>query len=241
MEDLVLNWDWNKKGKKESQKESQKGSGKKPNYRFYHIPKSGGTSIFRLTQPWRNFKRAHKRKNHVCISYYPPKWDEIPLAIVRHPYTRFESAFYHLVDSCDDRFYYRYAKNSDCNTLQKMGLDNFGTIFKKDPNLFLKSLVTKIDSNHHYANKIFERFDIFKPQYYWLSDIFGVKVYPKLKLIKYENMHEEINKIAEELGESSKGLETVNRRITNTNIPLTEESKRILNQLYKKDFEHFYQ
>ena len=93
--------------------------------RFAHVPKSGGTAIFNMTQKWKNFKRLHPNHTHVKISKYPPKPDETGLTIIRHPYSRFLSAFYHMVDACNASFYYRNAPVSDCNTMKSKGIDFF--------------------------------------------------------------------------------------------------------------------
>jgi len=208
--------------------------------RFYHNPKSGGTAIYNMTKEWKNFKRAHPRKNHVKISQYPPNKNEIAMTVIRHPYSRFESAFYHMVDSCNDRFYYRYASQSDCNTLNKLGIDF--NIFRGNPNLFLHALYYKSDINHKPAQKIFDTFSIFKPQFYWLSDIWRLRVHPKLKIIlRQENLRQSFDKLAMELGQIPMwpGPSESNRRITPNIIPLTEESKQIIREVYKNDFKYF--
>lgn len=209
--------------------------------RFYHVPKSGGTTIFNMTQPWKDFKRAHKNKNHVCIAWFPPENDEIGMTIIRHPYSRFESAFYHIVDACNPQFYYRHAKQSDCETMRnKLGIHNFNYIFKNNPNDFLIALTDRNNPHHKEAQKIFQEFDIFKTQFYWLSDLFGLRIHPGIKIILHqENLRNEFNEIAKQLGYYPNWPNNVNKRLTKNSVPLNEHSKSIIRNLYKKDFKYF--
>ena len=208
--------------------------------RFYHVPKSGGTTIFNMTQNWKNFKRAHPRKNHVAISYYPPGIGEIGLAVIRHPYSRFISAFYHMVDSCNSNFYYRNAKQSDCETLKSMGVSDFGNLYNNDPNIFLEALDNKQNQLHYITKEIFNNFDIFKPQFYWLSDIFSLKIHPGIKIIlNQESLESEFNTIAQQIGQVPTWSQRINSRLSQNEIPLSDHSKNILNKIYKQDFQHF--
>ena len=208
--------------------------------RFYHVPKSGGTTIFNMTQKWKNFKRAHPRKNHVPISYYPPKIGEIGLAVIRHPYSRFISAFYHMVDSCNPNFYYRNANNSDCETLKTMGIHDFGMLYNNDPNNFLSAMENRKNPLHYKTKKIFNRFDIFKPQFYWLSDIFSTRIHPGIKIIlNQESLENEFNIIAQQIGQVPTWSSRVNSRLSTNETPLTEHSKQVLRKLYEQDFRYF--
>lgn len=207
--------------------------------RFYHVPKSGGTAIFNMTRQWKNFRRAHPRKNHVCVCWHPPKSDETGLAIIRHPYSRFESAFYHMVDACDPQFYYVNAPKSDCKTLHNMGITNFGVLFNRDPNNFLRALIDPNFNGHKEAKQIMNEFSIFKPQFYWLSDIFGLKLHPGIKiLMRQENLRNEFHPLAVSLGYLPE-WSSDNKRISNDNIPLSDVSKAIIRKYYKDDFKHF--
>ncbi len=209
--------------------------------RFYHVPKSGGTAIFNMITKWNNFKRAHPRKNHVCICWYPPGSDDIGFTIIRHPYSRFISAFYHMVDACNDQFYYRHAKESDCNTMKKMGIDF--NIFQKDPNRFLRALIDKTFLGHKEANKVMKEFSIFKPQFYWLSDLFSSRVHPGIKFIlNQENLEKEFTELAQQYGQNPDwytAQQHSNKRLSPETIPLSDVSKAILRNYYKNDFKHF--
>lgn len=204
--------------------------------RFYHIPKSGGTTVFKLTHDWSNFKRAHRQKNHVPISYFPPDVDEIGMAVLRHPYSRFISAFYHMVDACNPNFYYRNASQSDCESLNSIGIYNFGELYRYDPNEFLY----RLDRGDTTTKKIWRRFDIFRSQFYWLSDIFGLRIHPGVKMtLRQENLQNEFDDIARQLGHHVDWGNSYNVRITQNSVPLTEQSKKILRKFYEKDFRHF--
>lgn len=207
--------------------------------RFYHTPKAGGTTIFNMTEGWKNFSRVHPRLNHVQIKYYPPGPDEIGLTVIRHPYSRFISAFYHMVDACDNKFYYRNALVSDCDQLRRFKI-NF-RIFKNDPNEFLYALDQKNHPFHREAKTIFNHFSIFKPQFYWLSD-FNKNVHESLQIIlRQENLKKEFETVANRLGyfpdwpDESK----TNHRITKNTIPLNELSKTLIQKYYQDDFNHF--
>lgn len=207
--------------------------------RFYHVPKSGGTAIYNMTKNWKNFKRAHPKKNHVCICYNPPKSDETGMAVIRHPYSRFISAFYHMVDACDPKFYYKNAPVSDCNEAKKMGITNFGALYQNNPNYFLRALVDRNFPGHREAKKIFSSFSIFKSQFYWLSDIFGWKLHPGINILLHqENLRNEFNDLSRTLGQVPVWVND-NKRISQNIIPLTDVSKAIIRKMYKDDFKHF--
>lgn len=208
--------------------------------KFYHVPKSGGTTVFKHITEWNNVKRAHPKNNHVRIWKYPPAPGEIGFTVLRHPYTRFESAFYHMVDSCDDRFYYRKASVSDCEELKKLNIDF--DIFQHNPNYFLHNLITKTAPHYKEANKVYHHFSIFKPQFYWLSDFWRLNVHPGLKIfLNQENLTHEFNEFAKSLGYPPplNNWERVNKRISTQNIPLTNMSKEIIQRVYQDDFKHF--
>lgn len=208
--------------------------------KFVHVPKTAGTAIFNMTQKWKNFKRLHPNQNHVPVWKYSPKADEVGLTVIRHPYDRFLSAFYHMVDACNDDFYYRNAKVSDCNTMQNMGID-FG-VFNKDPNVFLLALNEKTHPYHRTAQIIFNNFSIFKPQFYWLSDYWGKNIHESLKFILHqENLEKEFENVAKLLGEEAvwpRGKDA-NVRISRDQIQLNDLSKTILRNIYANDFKHF--
>ena len=209
-----------------------------PKFCFWHLPKNGGTAIFSMTQKWKNHRRAHPEKNHIRIVEYPPKPDETVYTVIRHPYSRFTSAFYHLVDACHEDFFYKKAKVSDCDWLQRYNISM--NIFNNDPNEFLKALQEKIHPYHLEAQKIFYHFDILKPQFYWISN--GGIIDPRIKLfLNQENLEKEFKKfIADPLGQYAQWPRDrkSNSRISKNTIPLNEQSKAILRALYRDDFKH---
>ena len=207
--------------------------------RWYHVPKSGGTSIFNMTQGWSNFKRADSKKNHIQIWKKPPNSDEEGLTIIRHPYSRFLSAFWHMVDACDEGFYYRHAKVSDCNTMKHKNIDF--AVFNRDPNIFLYALVTPTHPHHRTAKIIFNEFSIFKPQFYWISDRYGRNIHSKIKyILNQENLMNEFENVSKLLGQTTvwtKGPKN-NVRISKDDIELNQFSKDVLQKLYRDDFKH---
>lgn len=208
-------------------------------YRFYHIPKTGGTAIFNMTTKWKNHKRAHPNINHIMTKHYPPEQDEIGYAVIRHPYSRFVSAFYHMVDACNDEFYYKNATVSDCDWLQKNDINM--SIFYNDPNEFLLALSDHKNPHHILAKKIFFKFDIFRPQFYWLQNNNSNGIDPNIKiLLNHENLKNEFTIIANSLGEKAVWPEgkSSNSRITKTTIPLTDKSKEIIRNIYNRDFKY---
>ena len=219
---------------------SKENNASKPRYRFYHLPKNGGTAIFNMTGPWARHKRAHPNRNHVRLRDYPPKEDETAYAVIRHPYSRFESAFYHLVDACDDSFYYKNATVSDCDWLEKKKISM--TLFNNDPNEFLKAMQEKIHPYHRVAQAVWHHFDILKPQLYWVADSSRRAIDSRIKMfLRQENLEREFQKIADSLGEYAmwpRGR-SANTRLTRRTIPLNDQSKAILRTLYKDDFRHW--
>lgn len=204
---------------------------------FYHVPKTGGSTIYEVTKDWKNFKRADPNTNHVQVAWNPPRLNHIGIAVIRNPYDRFISAFYHMNDSCKDTFYYKAAKVDDCESLKSMGMNNFGEYYNYDPNAFL-SLLMQGDPR---TKKIFNKFSIFKSQYYWLGGMFGGGIHSGVKiLINQEELEEKFEELASKINESCNWNKTVNKRITENVVPLSHESKDIIKKLYKEDFKYLF-
>ena len=212
-----------------------------PKFRFYHIPKTGGTSIFGITRTWTNHKRAHPNHNHVRIIKTLPDPDDIAYAVTRHPYSRFSSAFYHVMDACNEKFFYRNAKVSDCDWLISKGFDNKLLVFNNDPNEFLYALMERSSPYHIMARTVFYHFDIFRPQFYWIGDPRTMRIHHSIKFIlRQENLeHEFETMVAQPLGQVPEWDNSVNKRITADTIPLTDTSKGLLRKLYPLDFGNF--
>jgi hypothetical protein len=206
-------------------------------FRFYHVPKTGGTSIFMMTTKWKNHKRASRTNNHVRISTNPPLPGDIAYAVTRNPYDRFISAFYHLVDACKDEFYYKDAKVSDCDWLEKHNLNM--KMFYNDPNEFLAALCDNKHPLYRDARRIFYQFSIFRPQMYWLGNSRGTSLHHSLTmLLSHENLEEQFEKhVATPLQQTVDWSKNLNKRLTTKEIPLSDESKVVIQKLYPDDFE----
>lgn len=203
---------------------------------FYHVPKTGGSTIYEVTRDWKNFKRAVSNKNHVQVSWNPPRMGHVGVAVVRDPYDRFISAFYHLVDCCNEEFYYKKAQVSDCVTLKKLGVKDFGEYFNNDPNVFL----TLLEQGDKVAKKTFNKFDIFRPQYYWLKSQFG-GIHSGIKvIINQKQLQQQFEDLADKINEQCDWNKSVNQRITNMGVSLNMESKKIIQKLYKNDFKYLF-
>ena len=142
-------------------------------------------------------------------------------------------------DVADPNHFYHNANVSDYRTLQEMGIDM--NIFMKDPNIFLEAVVDEKHYLHKIAISILYKFDIFKPQFYWLRDSTGLFVYPGLKLLKHENLEKEFKWVEKKTGCKMNWPtgNNANKRITRNTIPLNQKSKEIVQWLYKDDFKHF--
>lgn len=208
-------------------------------FKFYHIPKTGGTAIFNITSGWKNHSRASPDSNHVRISEVGPEPDDVCYCVIRHPYSRFMSAFYHIVDSCNDKFFYKNATVSDCEWLQNRQIKV--SVFNNDPNEFLNAMNERIHPYHHLANTIFNHFDIFKSQFYWICNRQETGIDHRMRyFIRQENLETEFKvKVADVLGYHTIKWPKdgpANKRISNNTKPLNDMSKAIIRNLYIKDF-----
>lgn len=102
----------------------------------------------------------------------------------------------------------------------------------------------KNDSDRYIGNSDFENFVLhklkyasknqqhFRPQHYWIPD--GVDF-----LGKYENLEEDLQKLSHIINMKNKPIPHKNQTVYNKQYNMPDQTKNMIYQIYKKDFELF--
>ena len=200
------------------------------NYKFIHITKTGGTSIeefgIKLGIKWGkydkifydNFKTDEYWHTPLCyfdieiIKRY--KW----FCIVRNPYDRILSELNFLVKA------------------------NFIKHNREDINLYLKNILqnilieNKLNKEFIEDNKLCYKFH-FVPQYFYISNEINTN---NFKIIKFENLNKEVNNFFREIKIEENFNIHENKSEKYFSIEnLTIQNIKLINKIYKKDFELF--
>ena len=207
-------------------------------YKFLHITKTGGTSVeefgFKLGIKWGKYDKMlyNLFKNdgfwHIPVIYIPNniltkyKW----FTVVRNPYDRIISEINYLIK---DNFI-------DQNINVNLYLFNILT------KLFTYNTETKlytINKEVNESDELMLKFH-FTPQYMYTTNS-NVKTLDNIKIIKFENLNNEMNNFLKE----NESLETfdIHEQINNnklyTIIDLSLKNISLINEIYKRDFELF--
>jgi len=179
---------------------------------FIHIPKTGGTSIVN-SMPYINsvvHRKLGARDNYQDNDYV--------FTIIRDPYDRFQSAFWHhqTLDSTDH--YWRHLDHSR-SKIRK---------YFADPNDFIKALTDVNNPKHTNAMEDFNQFDHFVPQTFYVSDTSG-NLDPRISKIYIYSKD-----LSEKLGVP---IKTINKTPKHPDVKLNEASKKFIKNYYAKDFE----
>jgi hypothetical protein len=177
---------------------------------FVHIPKTGGTSISRAPNV--------STLIHSKLKYF--KNSDYIFTIIRNPYDRFESAFWHHKTLDDPNHYWGgYSRHSMIRE------------YFTDPNDFIESILNVESDRHKIAVRCL-KYVHFIPQFYFLSDK-KHKLNKRInKFIIYsKNLSEDVKKYADI------NIGYLNKTQDHPNVPLNNISKQFINNYYKKDFE----
>jgi len=180
-------------------------------YYFIHIPKNAGTSIINQF-----FKLDNKIGTHYNINYYPNNIRKKTFAICRNPYTRLVSCYNYF------KMKKSYWHSNDGST--PYGLHELYNYCNKNTfDIFVKDLCV----NNKFTNNIH-----LLPQYKWIITPDNKIV---SKIIKIENINKELS----ELFNEKIDLIKINKSKSNCDDYYTLESKQLVYEYYKRDFEYF--
>ena len=205
------------------------------NLKFLHITKTGGTSIeefaIKIGIKWGKYDKIFYdkfKKNgfwHIPLCYF-----EIEIikkynwfTIVRNPYNRIVS---------------------EINFLIK---DKYIDINKVDINIYLNNILTNIIIDEKTLNKKFIELDNimykfhFIPMYFYTCYNDYENIIPNLKIIKFENLNKKVNNYFEKLNikEKFNVHENKNEKKIFEFEDLSIKNIKLINKIYKKDFELF--
>lgn len=179
---------------------------------FIHIPKAAGSSVLKCGV---EFTRGHKP--YSFYAHHKPDGIEMPFtfAIVRHPLSRYISAFYYLKKGGSNAHDSLWAER---NIPSGADHNTFAHLMQSDPKL--------LQQLH------------FRPQTKMVVDRNG-SVGPN-RILKFENINTEWAFLAEEHGLRRDLPHTNENTVEQDDRPKsTEKCRAIIRSLYKEDFETF--
>ena len=205
------------------------------NLKFLHITKTGGTSIeefaAKIGIKWSKYdKTFYEKFNKEGYWHIPLCYFEIEtikkynwFTIVRNPYNRIVSEINYLIK------------------------DKYIDINKVDINIYLNNILTNIIIDERTLNKKFIELNNimykfhFIPMYFYTCYNDYENIIPNLTIIKFENLNKEINKFLNKL--NIEETFDIHRNINDTKIfefeDLSIKNIKLINKIYKKDFELF--
>ena len=179
---------------------------------YIHVHKTGGTSLKAMMRGCRNVDFVERQQFDNLSSVIDTKYgDHFKFALVRDPYTRFQSNF--------SMFKKRYSKIT----------------FEEVIEIIRNPLIP------HTADKFFNKQTYIKRHTLPMSHPFYCVVKDDKivvdKIYRFENFQDSVSDISEMIGHNLK-MKKMNKA-TNLHNPLATEQKEIIRQIYKKDFEIF--
>lgn len=173
--------------------------------KFIHIPKTSGCAFieqYDVETMW-----------HYPISKFTDPKDKF-ISIVRNPYSRFLSAFYHHIDVHNgDNMWSEVDKKSE-------------VYMYKDPNKFIEELLKQ---NKHALEQFYKHIH-FREQYKFLT-VDGTNktpIDPRVKILAFENLAQDKSYI------KFNGFSGKHKR-----IKLNDMSMAFISEYYSSDFEYF--
>ena len=179
---------------------------------FIHIPKTGGTAIVN------SMKYINSVVHRKLAEHDNYRDGDYVFTVIRDPYDRFQSAFWHHQTLDSSEHYWRHL-DAEKSKIRRYFIS---------PNDFIEALTDLKNPKHNVAMEDFNKFDHFVPQVFYVTD-------------KNNNLDPRISKIYIYSKDLSKKLgveiKTLNRTPKHPKIELTAKSKKFIKDYYSKDFE----
>ena len=189
-----------------------------------HIPKTGGTSLTKIPSvrspsSFGSIVSHNKLPNNIKENLYV-------FAIMRDPYDRFESAFWHHKTLGDPKHHWN--------------IDSLGSKIRhhfEDPNQFIRAIQDPEHPKHIIAKNQFRYWVHFKPQVDWLKDSQGVIDTRITDIFVYnKELGTMLNKHPMFKGEK---VPFLNKTPSHNRVGLDDNSKKFIEEYYKEDLEMF--